>query len=132
MNTTYKALFLLIISALFFIFTSCKTKHIITPVEVTKTEYINNVKYDSIYIHDSIKEIYRADTVFIQVIKEKYKYSILKDTIIKVDSIPIIKEVEIIKEIHKLNRFQRILVSFSILFIVGILIRIVIKLKFRI
>ena len=132
MNTIYKALFILLFFALFFICTSCKTKQIITPVEVTKTEYINNVKYDSIYIHDSIKEIYKADTVFIHIIKEKYQYSKLKDTIIRVDSIPVIKEVEVIREVNKLTKFQKIIMSFGILCIVWFFIKLLIKLKFKI
>lgn len=54
---------------------------------VRHTEYITNLKYDSIYLHDSIFSYMRGDTVFIYKDKYLYKYKYLHDTMSVCDTI---------------------------------------------
>lgn len=77
---------------------ACKTttKLVEVPVEVVKKEYINNIKYDSIYIHDSIDRWQKGDTLYVTKWYTKYKYLNKIDTIVKTDTIP--KIIEVIKE----------------------------------
>ncbi len=77
---------------------SCKTQYI--PIETTKTvstkEFVDRVKYDSIYLHDSVNQI--VDTAGKVVYKEVFKYKwrdrlqykdsiIYKDSVMRKDSI---------------------------------------------
>jgi hypothetical protein len=95
------------------LFTSCgSTKIIETPVEVEtiRTEYINTVLYDSIYLRDSIYIESRNDTVFKTKYIEKYKLKTVYDTIRKTDSIqvpvPITTTITETKEVNKLYWWQ--------------------------
>lgn len=94
---------------LFFIGCSTINRVQYIPIEKTKTEYISKV--DTTIIRDSIfiDRYIKADTIYLT--KEKYKYitKIKCDTLYRVDSIPVIKEVKIevpvvppyYKKIHK-------------------------------
>ena len=54
---------------------SCKTtKYVEVPKEVIKTEYKTNIKYDSIYVKDSISIKAINDTIFIEKTKIYNKY----------------------------------------------------------
>ena len=90
------------------------TKYVEVPVEVTKTEYITNIKFDSIYLHDSIDRYLSGDTVFITKNKYIYKQSVKTDTVIKIDSIPkiLIQEKEV--KVNELNLIQKILIAIGI------------------
>jgi len=124
-KATYWSAFLAGFSLL--IFTSCgsqKQVSVITHV-ARDTLYLNKVQYDSVYIYQSrdvdfIKGIPKPsslnpplgrngrlleqepDTVLIREVATEYRYKLLRDTIRihQVDSIPIIKEVEVTKEIR--------------------------------
>lgn len=65
------------------------------PYEVVKTEY--KAKIDTTIIRDSVwvEKWTKKDTVYLT--KEKYKYltKIQRDTVFKVDTIPVIKEVKV-------------------------------------
>lgn len=65
------------------------------PVETTKTEYISKV--DTTIIKDSvfIDRWSKADTVFLTKYKYKYIEKIKRDTLFRVDTIPVIKEVKV-------------------------------------
>ena len=69
-----------------FSLTSCKPKEVI----VSRTEYVNKVHYDSIYLikHDSIHIRERGDTVTIEKFKTVFKdrLKIQKDTILRTDT----------------------------------------------
>ena len=100
MNKLVYLLFLLCI-----MFVSCKTVQYV-PVEKIKTEYIHSV--DSIHTTDSIwiesKVIH--DTVHYTQYKYRQIEVIKRDTILKVDTIPVIKEVERIVEVNKQKKWQ--------------------------
>lgn len=106
---------IVIILYLLIILTACtSTKYVEVPVESIKTEYVNKIQYDSIYIHDSIDRYISNDTVYVIKYKTSNKYHTLVDTIYKTDSIsiPVIQEVTTIKEVNKLTMIQK---SFMIL-----------------
>lgn len=64
--------------------TACTTTRYIetpVPIETIKTEYITQLKEDSIYIHDSIDRYISGDTVYQYKYKYIYKFLNTKDTI---------------------------------------------------
>lgn len=113
----------LLIAILIFIFASCTTTKYIDrpiPVETVRTEYINQLYRDSIFIHDSIDRYISGDTVYQYKYKYIYKYLNRTDTLVKTDSIEVpvkIKTTEI-KEVNKIKWYQSILIGLGGLFII--------------
>ena len=76
---------------------NCSSKQKLTN-EITKvnTDYRNILKYDSIYLHDSVLLDERRvnDTIYItkQTVKYRYKYGVKHDSVVRIDSIPIVIE----------------------------------------
>ena len=96
-----------IIILLLFILMSCTTtKYVEVPVDRIKIEYIDKVKYDSVYNYDSIYIKDKGDTVFTTTYKYLYKYKYLRDTINTTDTITKINIVETKKEVNKLYTWQ--------------------------
>ena len=109
---------------------SCKVKEKIVevPISQIKTEikYIDKVKYDSIYLKDSVYIIQKGDTIYNTKIAYRYKYKYLKDTITinKIDTITRLQKVTEIKVQNQLNVVQKVLIYiglFSILLFLIIL-----------
>lgn len=100
------------------------TKYIEVPVETVRTEYINQLKRDSIYIHDSINVLTKGDTIYKTTTKYIYKHVYSKDTVIVRDTIPkvITKEITREVEVNKLKWYQTFLIyiGLSILLFSGI------------
>lgn len=122
-----KILFLLFMTLLL---GSCKVKEKIieVPIPQIKTEikYIDKVKYDSIYLKDSVYIIQKGDTVYNTKVAYRYKYKYLKDTITinKTDTITRLQKVTEIKVKNQLNAVQKVLIYiglFSILLFLIIL-----------
>lgn len=87
----------LLIVILVFIFTSCTTTKYIdrpVPVETVRTEYINQLYRDSVFIHDSIDRYISGDTVYQYKYKYIYKYLNRTDTLVKTDSIEVPVEIK--------------------------------------
>ena len=101
----------------------CTTTQYI-PTEVTKTEYINTERIDSIYIRDSIFVKIQRDTLFIEKYKTIFRDRAVHDTIIRVDSIPVINTVEIVKEVNRIKNWQMVLMVLGGVFIAYIALRI--------
>lgn len=96
---------------------SCSTsRHVTQLVERTSvdTVYLSNVQYDSIYIFQERTSDYHmnplnplkpseTDTVFIKDVSVEYRYRLLRDTVYKtqIDSIPVIREVEVVREVPR-------------------------------
>ena len=103
---------------------SCKTtKYVEVPKEIIKTEYKTNIKYDSIYVKDSISFKAVNDTIFIEKTKIYNKYKNIVDTIIKVDTLKETKVItnEVTKEVNHLKSWQVLLMiigSISIFYMV--------------
>lgn len=107
-----KILFLLFMTLLL---GSCKVKEKIVEVPIpqikTEIKYIDKVKYDSIYLKDSVYIIQKGDTVYNNKVAYRYKYKYLKDTITinKADTITRLQKVTEIKVKNQLNVVQKIL-----------------------
>ena len=109
---------------------SCTTTKIVeVPVETIKTEYIEQVKYDSIYSKDSIYIMQKGDTIYNNKIQYLYKYKYLRDTINITDTIPKIVTVKDTQYINQLYTWQKILIVIGIGFILYWIIKLVIYIK---
>lgn len=112
---------------------SCKTtKYIEVPKETIKTEYKTNIKYDSIYVKDSISIKAINDTIFIEKTKIYNKYKNIIDTVIKIDTL---KETELItneitKEVNHLKTWQVLLMIVGSISIFYIVLKLLNKIKY--
>ena len=112
---------------------SCKTttKVVEIPVETIKTEYIEQIKYDSIYSKDSIYIMQKGDTIYNNKVQYLYKYKYLKDTINITDTIPKIVTVKDTQYINKLYTWQKLLITVGIGFVLYWIVRLVIYIKIK-
>ena len=109
---------------------SCTTTKIIeVPVETIKTEYIEQVKYDSIYSKDSIYIMQKGDTIYNNRVQYLYKYKYLRDTINITDTIPKIVTVKDTQYINQLYTWQKLLIVIGIGFILYWIIKLIIYIK---
>lgn len=104
---------------------SCSTYRHATEVvthSARDTLYINKLHYDSIFIDrwQSIRQ--KSDTVYLEQIRREYKYQLLRDTIraVRVDSIPVIKEVEVVREVTRLPWWSKALSMLGLVFLMVI------------
>jgi hypothetical protein len=75
---------------------SCGTTRVITvPVETVREVQVMNHTRDSIYLYDSIREIIKNDTVRIMSYRYLYRDKIVRDTVLRCDSIPVTVEVQV-------------------------------------
>ena len=96
----------LLIAILIFICASCTTTKYVdrpVPVETVRTEYVNQLYRDSVFVHDSIDRYVSGDTVYQYKYKYIYKYLNRTDTVVKTDSIQVPVEIKTteIKEVVK-------------------------------
>ena len=104
---------------------SCTTTKIVeVPIETIKTEYIEQVKYDSIYSKDSIYIMQKGDTIYNNKVQYLYKYKYLRDTINITDTVPKIVTIKDVQYINQLYTWQKILIVIGI----GVILYWVIKL----
>lgn len=101
----------LLIAILVFFCVSCTTTKYVdrpVPIETVRTEYINQLYRDSVFVHDSIDRYISGDTVYQYKYKYIYKYLNRTDTVVKTDSIEVLVEVKTteIKEVNKLRWYQ--------------------------
>ena len=109
---------------------SCST-HRQTAEVVTHTArdtlYISQTAYDSIYIDRWQSTRQKADTVYLEQIRREYKYQLLRDTIrtVRIDSIPVIKEVEVVREVSRLPWWSKALSTLVFVFLMIMAYRVV-------
>ena len=93
--------------------TGCATERQLQVVDRIQrdTIYINKVQYDSIYIDRWQKVYQQSDTVYLKSTMYEYRYKLLRDTVYKthIDTVPIIREVEVIKQIHHIPWWSKVL-----------------------
>lgn len=124
---TLKTLFLLLFLTTII---SCTTTKIVeVPVETIKTEYIEQVKYDSIYSKDSIYIMQKGDTIYNNKVQYLYKYKYLRDTINITDTIPKIVTVKDTQYVNQLYTWQKLLIVIGIGFVLYWIIKLVIYIK---
>ena len=122
-----KTLFLLLFLTTIISCTTTKTVEV--PIETIKTEYIEQVKYDSIYSKDSIYIMQKGDTIYNNKVQYIYKYKYLRDTINITDTIPKIITVKDTQYINQLYTWQKLLIVIGIGFILYWIVKLVIYIK---
>lgn len=93
---------------------SCKTQQPTIVEKVVKnTEYIDRIKYDSIYIDNYVYVDRGADTITITKTNVEYRYKTLVDSVevLKVDSIPY--EVRVVEIVERMNNHQKTMYWFG-------------------
>ena len=63
------------------------------------TLYLNHIQYDSIYIDNWQLPDRSKGTIYVEKVRLEYKYKLLRDTVrvVQIDTIPVIREVEVVK-----------------------------------
>ena len=95
------------------------------------TVYLNKVVYDSIYIDNWYHTYLKADTVVVEKTKYEYRYKVLRDTVYKarIDTVPVIREVEVVREVRHLPWYAKALSVLGALFLILILFKILLYFK---
>lgn len=112
---------------------SCSTTRLVeVPVEKIRTEYIHDIKTDSVFIKDSIDRWLRGDTLYIYKEYTKYKYINRTDTVCKTDTITKVVKVDVVKEVevNHIYWYQKVLIwvgGITMLLLIG---KIIYKFKF--
>jgi hypothetical protein len=102
-----KRIFILIpLLAILSVFTGCKTKTVLVPVEKVKIEYRDRLRVDSVYNRDTVNIYERGDTVYLQTIKWRERFKFDTVSVVRVDSIPY--PVEVVREVNVLTKWQRL------------------------
>ena len=84
------------------------------------TVYVNKVLYDSVYIDNWYYTYEKADTVVVEKTKLEYRYKLLRDTVFRarIDSVPVIREVEVVREVRHVPWYAKVLSMLGVLLLV--------------
>lgn len=97
----------------------CGTQRKTSVVErVTRdTLYLHQVQYDSVYVYRDRYVDRSRDTVYVNDRSVAYRYRLQRDTlrIHRVDSIPVIREVEVVREVARTPWYAKLLVAIGLL-----------------
>ena len=133
---------LALLSAL--VLTGCATRRQLQVVDriTHDTLYQSNVHYDSVFVsHDRTTDYHlnplnplkpsETDTVFIKDRTVEYRYRLLRDTVyrVNIDSIPVIREVEVVKVERYVPVIYRLSLSIVIILTLSLIIYIVWKIR---
>ena len=133
---------LALLSAL--VLTGCATRRQLQVVDriTHDTLYHSNVHYDSVFVsHDRTTDYHlnplnplkpsETDTLFIHDRTVEYRYRLLRDTVyrVKIDSIPVICEVEVVKVERHVPVIYRLSLSIVIILTLSLIIYIVWKIR---
>ena len=90
------------------------------------TVYVNKVLYDSVYIDNWYYTYHKADTVVVEKTKLEYRYKVLRDTVFRarIDSVPVIREVEVVSEVRHVPWYAKVLSVVGGLFLIIIVFKI--------
>ena len=91
-----------------------------TPVveRVTRdTLYLHQVQYDSVYVYRDRYVDRSRDTVYVNDRSVAYRYRLQRDTlrIHQVDSVPVIREVEVVREVARTPWYAKLLAAIGLL-----------------
>ena len=77
------------------------------------TVYLHQVQYDSVFISQERYVDRSRDTLYIQERSVEYRYRLLRDTlrIHQVDSVPVIREVEVVREVEHTPWYAKLLAT---------------------
>ena len=81
------------------------------------TVYLHQVQYDSVYVYRDRYVDRSRDTVYINDRSVAYRYRRLTDTIRihQVDSVPVIREVEVVREVARTPWYAKLLAAIGLL-----------------
>lgn len=105
------------------------------PVQVTTSEKESSMSFDSTYVKDSVDTYRSGDTVMVCKEKYVYRYKYLKDTVVKVDSFPILMREEVPVyvtnteeiEVNVLTWWQKVLMALGVLFLFCLALKLILK-----
>ena len=99
--------------------TGCGTQRKLPVMERIQrdTVYLHQVRYDSIFVSQERYVDRSHDTLYVQERNVEYRYRLLRDTlrIHQVDSVPVIREVEVVREVVRIPWFYQCLASIGLL-----------------
>ena len=97
----------------------------------TDTLYLSSLQYDSIYVFQDRLLDRSRDTVYIKDSILEYRYRLLRDTVYKVqqDSIPVLREVEVVREVRHVPWYAKLLSWIGTLAIILLLARLLLLLR---
>ena len=140
-----KRLFIILLALLSaLVLTGCATRRQLQVVDriTHDTLYQSNVHYDSVFVsHDRTTDYHlnplnplkpsETDTVFIKDRTVEYRYRLLRDTVyrVNIDSIPVIREVEVVKVERYVPVIYRLSLSIVIILTLSLIIYIVWKIR---
>ena len=77
------------------------------------TVYLHQVRYDSIFVSQERYVDRSHDTLYVQERNVEYRYRLLRDTlrIHQVDSVPVIREVEVVREVEHTPWYAKLLAT---------------------
>ena len=77
------------------------------------TLYLHQVQYDSVFVSQERYVDRSRDTLYVQERSVEYRYRLLRDTlrIHQVDSIPVIREVEVVREVARTPWYAKLLAA---------------------
>ena len=80
---------------------------------IRDTLYLHQVQYDSVYVYRDRYVDRSRDTLYVQERSVEYRYRRLTDTlrIHQVDSVPVIQEVEVVREIARTPWYAKLLAT---------------------
>ena len=90
------------------------------------TVYVNKVLYDSVYIDNWYYTYEKADTVVVEKTKLEYRYKVMRDTVfrVRIDSVPVVREVEVVREVRHVPWYAKVLSVVGGLFLIIIVFKI--------
>ena len=90
------------------------------------TVYVNKVLYDSVYIDNWYYTYEKADTVVVEKTKLEYRYKVMRDTVFRarIDSVPVVREVEVVREVRHVPWYAKVLSVVGGLFLIIIVFKI--------
>ena len=115
---------------------SCSTsRHVTQLVERTSVDtlYLSSQQYDSIYVSRDHFTDRSRDTIYIKDSILGYRYKLLRDTVYKtqIDSIPVIREVEVVREVRHVPWYAKLLSWIGTLALILLLARLLLFLRGR-
>ena len=114
--------------------TGCATSKQATQVvesSLHDTVYVNKVLYDSVYIDNWYYTYEKADTMVVEKTKYEYRYKVVRDTVFRarIDSVPVVREVEVVREVRHVPWYAKALSILGALFLILILFKILLYFK---
>ena len=89
------------------------------------TLYLHQVQYDSVFVSQERYVDRSRDTLYVQERSVEYRYRLLRDTlrIHQVDSVPVIREVEVVREIARTPCYAKLLATVGLVALLLFLLR---------